>query len=132
MPLITLKTSEVLSSPTRDRFAEKLLLLTEKILRKEKKVTVILFEVSGKSAQWYVGGHIKNDNDVIFELSITITEGTNTDLEKAEWMAAVWDLTIEVFGELPHLNYISIHEVNGKNWGYNGLSQEQRKINSQH
>lgn len=131
MPLITLRTSEIIPDHLKNRFAESLSLLTEEILRKEKKAIVVLFEVSGQSAQWYVGGAVKNDSDAIFELSIAITEGTNTDLEKAEWMAKVWDLATAAFGEMSHHNYVSIREINGNNWGYNGLSQEQRKIKSQ-
>jgi 4-oxalocrotonate tautomerase len=131
MPFITLRTSKILSDSLRSYLAEGLSLVTEKILRKEKRIIVILFEVARQPAQWYVGGTVRDDNDEIFELNIAVTEGTNTDVEKAEWIAAVWKLATEACGNMPHPNYISIHEVAGRNWGYNGLSQEQRKIQSQ-
>jgi 4-oxalocrotonate tautomerase len=128
MPLIMLRTSKLLPDHVKTHLAKSLCSLTEKILQKEKKAIVVLFEVSG---QWYIGGAVKNDNDAIFELSITITAETNTDSEKAEWIAEVWALAITAFGEMSHPNYISIHEINSKNWGYNGLSQDQRKTKSQ-
>lgn len=130
MPLITLKANKKFSENIRDSLAESLSLITEKILRKNKQVIVIRFETAAQQAQWYVGGTVKSDDEAIFELSILVTKGTNTDAEKAEWMAQTWKLLTEALGSAPHPNYISIQEIDGNSWGYNGLSQEQRKIQS--
>lgn len=130
MPLITLKTNKMFSENIRDSVAENLSLITEKTLRKNRQVIVIRFEAAAQQAQWYVGGAIKSDDEAIFELSILVTKGTNTDAEKAEWIAQTWQLLTEVFGTTTHPNYISIQEIDGKGWGYNGLSQAQRSIQS--
>jgi 4-oxalocrotonate tautomerase len=130
MPLITLRANKISSEKIRDSLAESLSLITEKILRKNKKLIVVRFEVANQQAQWYVGGAVKSDDAAIFELSIIVTKGTNTDEEKAEWIAQAWELVTQVLGSAPHPNYISIQEIDGKSWGYNGLSQEQRKIQS--
>ncbi|GBF81929.1 tautomerase family protein [Aphanothece sacrum] len=130
MPLITLRASKILSENIKSSLAESLSLITEKILRKNSKVIVVLFESSEQQGQWYVDGKIKSDPEVIFELSILVTKGTNTDEEKAEWIAQTWKLITDVLGNSSHPNYISIQEIEGKNWGYNGLTQEQRKIQS--
>lgn len=130
MPLITLKANNIFSEKTRGRLAESLSLITQNILRKNKEVIVIRFEAADQRSQWYVGGVVKSDDEAIFELSIIVTKGTNTDEEKAEWIAHAWKLVTEVLGNAPHPNYISIQEIDGKSWGYNGLSQEQRKIQS--
>ncbi len=130
MPLITLRANKISSEKIRDSLAESLSLITEEILRKNKKLIVVRFEVANQQAQWYVGGAVKSDDAAIFELSIIVTKGTNTDEEKAEWIAQAWELVTQVLGSAPHPNYISIQEIDGKSWGYNGLSQEQRKIQS--
>lgn len=129
MPLITLKVNQIFSEAVRNTLAANLSLITEKILRKNKQVIVVRWETI-PSSQWYVGHAIKGDEEAIFELSILITTGTNTDSEKAEWIAKAWNIVTEAIGNAPHPNYISIQEIDGKSWGYNGLSQEQRKIQS--
>jgi 4-oxalocrotonate tautomerase len=130
MPLITLRANKISSEKIRSSLAESLSLITEKILRKNKQLIVVRFEVADQKAQWYVGGAIKSDDEAILELSIIVTKGTNTDEEKALWIAQAWKLLTEVLGSATHPNYISIQEIDGKSWGYNGLSQEQRKIQS--
>ena len=130
MPLITLRANKISSEKIRDSLAESLSLITEEILRKNKKLIVVRFELANQQTQWYVGGAVKSDDAGIFELSIIVTKGTNTDEEKALWIAQAWKLVTEALGSAPHPNYISIQEIDGKSWGYNGLSQEQRKIQS--
>lgn len=130
MPLITLKANKIFSENIRDSLAESLSLITEKTLRKNKQLIVIRFEVAEKLAQWYVGGAVNSNDEAIFELSIIVTKGTNTDEEKALWIAQAWKLLTEVLGSAIHPNYISIQEIDGKSWGYNGLSQGQRNIQS--
>lgn len=130
MPLITLRTNKISSEKIASCLAEGLSLITERILRKNKKLVVVRFEVADRQAQWYVGGAVKSDDAAIFELSIIVTKGTNTDEEKALWIAQAWKLVTEAFDSTIHPNYISIQEIDGKSWGYNGLTQEQRKIQS--
>lgn len=130
MPIITLRANKISSEQIRSSLAESLSLITENILRKNKQVIVVRFEAVDQQVQWYVGGAVKSDDEAIFELSIIVTKGTNTDSEKAEWIAQAWSLVTEALGSAPHPNYILIQEIDGKSWGYNGLSQEQRKIQS--
>lgn len=127
MPLITLRANKISSEKIRSSLAESLSLITERILRKNKEVIVLRFEAADQQAQWYVGGALKSGDGAIFELSITITKGTNTDEEKTEWIAEAWKLVAEALGSAPHPNYISIQEIDAKSWGYNGLSQEPSK-----
>ena len=128
MPLIKLRANKIFSENIKGSLAESLSLITEKNLRKNKKLIVIRFEDADQEGQWYVEGAIKSDDRAIFELSIIVTKGTNTDEEKAEWIAQTWKLLTDVLGSSPHPNYISIQEIDGKSWGYNGLSQAQRSI----
>jgi 4-oxalocrotonate tautomerase len=130
MPLITLRANKISSQDIANSLAESLSLITEKILRKNRELIVVRFEAVDERSQWYLGGAVKSDDGAIFELNIIVTKGTNTDEEKAEWIAQAWTIVTEALGSAPHPNYISIQEIDGKSWGYNGLSQEQRKIQS--
>ncbi len=130
MPLITLRANKIETKTMWNRLAAELSEITESILRKNKQVIVVRFETTAQENQWYVGGVAKNDAEAIFELSILVTKGTNTDDEKARWLAAAWERVSAILGSAAHPNYISIQEIDSKSWGYNGLSQEQRKIQS--
>lgn len=130
MPLITLRANKIASNEIRDNLATELSKITENILKKNKQLIVVRFEAADQPNQWYIGGAAKNDDEAIFELSILVTKGTNTDEEKADWLDAAWKLITGLLGSAAHPNYISIQEIDSKSWGYNGLSQEQRKIQS--
>ncbi|HEY9779648.1 MAG TPA: hypothetical protein V6D09_05875 [Leptolyngbyaceae cyanobacterium] len=130
MPLITLKANKIFAEKIRDSLAESLSLITQKTLRKNKQLIVVRFEAAAQQGLWYADGAVKSDDGAIFELSIIVTKGINTDAEKADWIAQTWKLLTEVLGSTPYPNYISLQEIDGKSWGYNGLSQEQRNIQS--
>jgi phenylpyruvate tautomerase PptA (4-oxalocrotonate tautomerase family) len=133
MPLITLKSSHLSSDAVKNRLAESLTELTEQILRKNKALTVLRLDEIGSSSQYYIGGRIQNPNQPIFDLTITITQGTNTAAEKAQWIAGAWQLMGTVLGESAYPNYITVQEIDGHSWGYNGLTQAsaQRHSNPQ-
>ncbi|OKH56057.1 hypothetical protein NIES2101_02050 [Calothrix sp. HK-06] len=78
MPLITFRASKILSEQIRENLAKSLSLITEKILQKSKQLIVVCFEAALQKTEWYVGG-VKNDDKAIFELSIIVTEGTNSN-----------------------------------------------------
>ncbi len=130
MPIIVLRVNRMPSEKTKNALAENLSFITEKILRKNKKLIVVRFDVDSQQEQWYTSGAVKRDDEVIFELSIIITKGTNTDKEKTAWIAEAWRLITEAIGNSSHPNYISIKEIDGNSWGYNGLTQDQRKQQS--
>jgi phenylpyruvate tautomerase PptA (4-oxalocrotonate tautomerase family) len=127
MPLIKLRVNQAFSEMTRNHLVQGLCLITEGILRKRKELIALRLEAADQKMQWYVGGSAKGDDEAIFELSITITKGTNTEEEKAQWIAEAWKLLTDILGTPPHPNYILIEEIDSKNWGYNGLTQSAAK-----
>ena len=68
-----------------------------------------------------------SNDALIFDLSIIVTKGTNTGSEKAEWIALAWRIMTDALGGSEHPNYISVNEIDGDDWGYNGLTQNGRK-----
>lgn len=126
MPILTLNTSKTLSDSQMAKLATDLSDITESILRKNRKVIVIRFHADDKSVTWYSNGRIPSDS-TIFELSIIVTQGTNTESEKTDWISAAWRIVTEVLGTSDHPNYISVRELDGGDWGYNGITQSGRK-----
>ena len=129
MPLIKLRVNKAFSEMPRNRLVQGLSLITEEILRKRKELIVLRLEAADQKMQWYVGGSAGGD-EAIFELSITITKGTNTEEEKAQWIAEAWKLLTDILGSTPHPNYIMFEEIDAKNWGYNGSTQSAAKSNT--
>ncbi|MGV1833002.1 hypothetical protein ACQZ6Z_26990 [Agrobacterium vitis] len=62
----------------------------------------------------------------ISRLSIQITAGTNSEEEKAAWIRAAADLLECLPHDAPH--YLTIIEIPGTDWGFNGIAQTARKI----
>ena len=128
MPIIVLKANKIFSEKSRSNLVQGLSEITEQILRKNREVIVIRFEIADQQKQWYLGNSPLKDDEAIFELSIKVTKGTNTEREKADWIAEAWKLANEALGSAPYPNYISIQEIDETSWGYNGFTQAQRKI----
>jgi 4-oxalocrotonate tautomerase len=125
MPLLTLHVNRELGEVTAD-IARGLAELTVRILRKDPAKIVLHVMVDNQQACWYVNGARVPAGPTIIDLSILITKGTNSDLEKGEWIAAAWRLLAEAIGPLQGPNYISIQEIDAMNWGYDGLTQHHR------
>ena len=127
MPLITLRTSTLLPEPTIDALAEGLSLLSERVLRKDITVTVVRFEGPDQLDKWYMGGRRHTGDEALVTLSVVVTKGTNTEDEKAAWIAEARNLLANHIGRCISPSYISILELDGTNWGYDGLTQRQRQ-----
>jgi len=53
-----------------------------------------------------------------------VTEGTNTNDEKARYVQAVFDSMSTLLGELAPASHVVIDEVHADAWGYAGQTQE--------
>lgn len=58
---------------------------------------------------------------------IRITQGSNTGEEKSAFLAAFDQLLGDCLGPFDTPAYVVIHEVPGSDWGYDGVSQAQRR-----
>jgi 4-oxalocrotonate tautomerase len=126
MPIITLRMNELPSESITKTIVEKLTDITVKVLKKNKSLVVVRIEHDTDFTRWNVNGEEINNNSSLFELIILVTSGTNSKEEKSEWLTTAWHVMKEGLGNLSYPNYISIKEIDAENWGYNGLSQEER------
>ncbi|UTV30795.1 tautomerase family protein [Photobacterium atrarenae] len=122
MPKLDLTLNTELPEETVSQVVTGLTELTQTLLNKQPDVTRI--HVHQNQSLCYVNA-AQVTGPSAFNLAIYITEGTNTEEQKAQWLQATYQLLNDVLGEgAPQLpNYISIHELDARDWGYNGLSQ---------
>ncbi|MEJ2765223.1 tautomerase family protein [Photobacterium sp. MCCC 1A19761] len=122
MPKLDLTLNTTLPEETVSQVVTGLTELTQALLNKQPEVTRI--HVHQNQSLCFVNA-TRVTEPAAFDLAIYITEGTNTEEQKAQWLRATYQLLSDVLGEgtTQQPNYISIHELDARNWGYNGLSQ---------
>ncbi len=125
MPYINVKLNLKENEETREKIVEIVLDKTTNILNKKREVTSVLVEFVPFSS-WSIGG----ENSATFNLDIKITKGTNTKEQKAKYINSVYEEFKNLLGEISVASYITIDEVDGDSWGFEGLTQEYRYIKS--
>lgn len=103
--------------------------------------TALLHDILGKRADltavsildlpassWMVGGRAQADSGRPgAHAEATITTGTNTAEQKAQFVARMAALLRETLPALHEATYVIVREIDAQSWGYNGLTQEARK-----
>ena len=125
MPYINLKLNVQKSDELREKIINIVLENTTTILNKKADVTSVLVEFVPQNS-WSVGGK----DCITFYLDIKITKGTNTKEQKAKYIKKCYKDFQELLGEITSASYIVIDEVDGDSWGFEGLTQEYRYIQS--
>ena len=125
MPYINIKINCEKSEELREEIVNMVLENTSEILHKKKEVTSILIEFVSAD-DWYIG----NKKEKTFYLDIKVTKGTNTKDEKATYIKKTYSDCKTLLGDISPASYINIDEVDGDSWGFEGLTQEYRYIQS--
>ncbi|MDD2290875.1 MAG: tautomerase family protein [Aliarcobacter sp.] len=125
MPYINVKLNAKESDELREKIVDIVLENTTTILNKKADVTSVLVEFVPQN-NWSVGGK----NCVTFYLDIKITKGTNTKEQKANYIKKCYNDFQGLLREITPASYIVIDEVDGDSWGFEGLTQEYRYIQS--
>ena len=127
MPILTLKLSDNAHIQNTQALAQGLTQLSADVLHKRADVTSVVFQRIAAN-DWWVGGEASDQ--VLMQLDIRITQGTNTEAEKTAFIAQAFDLLLQHFvdGQQLHAtSYISVQELPASDWGYGGLTQQQRR-----
>ena len=124
MPILTLKTTATVSDEQAQSLMRQLSQLSTRILNKRAEVTASVFEAI-PAARWWVGGEA--GASVQAQLSIQVTQGTNTGDEKQRFVQQAHEVLLAHFSEptLHPVCYVSVLEVPADGWGYGGLTQQQ-------
>lgn len=126
MPLLTLTTWPAISDAGLQRaIAQELCDHTERLLGKVRELTALRF--MAEPVGWHIGGEVPTQRS--FALDILVTAGTNTEAEKAAWIAAAWDTLRKTLpGEPAPASYIRVQEIAASDWGWGGRTQAARRI----
>jgi 4-oxalocrotonate tautomerase len=102
--------------------------LTAQLLGKRREVTAVMVE-DLPATRWHVGGRAVLGPTACLEISIT--QGTNTEQEKAAFIAAAFAELQTQLGAghaLEPASYVIVREVPATDWGYDGQTQAARKL----
>ena len=131
MPILTLKLSAQACVSYPPALAQDLTRLSQDVLHKRGDVTSVVFQRIPQE-DWWVGGEVSEQ--VFAQLDIRITQGTNTEDEKAAFIAQAYLVLSHHVGDgqvLHSTSYISVQELPATDWGYGGHTQQQRREMSQ-
>ena len=129
MPLITVRYSSSRQTPSlRAEIASAVSELGAQILHKDPKVTAVIVDAADPEG-WFAGGKSLAEQKLAsFWLDIRIVDGTNTEDEKADYVAAVFERMGELLGPLHNESYVHVNDVRADAYGFGGLTQERRYI----
>jgi 4-oxalocrotonate tautomerase len=128
MPVLNLKIAPLQNPERYQALAGALTRLTAQILRKRPEVTAVVID-DLPAARWYVGGEYVQRPTA--ELEISVTQGSNTAQEKAEFVRAAFEeLTRQLGhgGPLEEASYVIVRELPASDWGYGGDTQATRAL----
>jgi 4-oxalocrotonate tautomerase len=126
VPTLSLKLSPAVDAPRAQSLAAALTALTADVLGKRREVTAVLVEPL-PAAQWFVGAAPVTRPTAL--LTIEITAGTNSAEQKARFVAAAFaelQRQLAPQGALEDASYVQVRELPATDWGYGGLTQDQR------
>ena len=133
MPMIQIKFAPAPATSLEgieSRIAANASRLSKEWLGKDPGVTAVLVE-RVDPAIWYCSGStLAEQGKAGLWLDIRVTEGTNTKDEKAAFVAATFASMADLLGPLHNESYVHVLEARGDAYGYGGLTQERRYIDS--
>lgn len=128
MPTLQLKLSPPASPAVLASLARDLTRLAAERLGKRPEVTALMVEAL-PAAQWYIGARAAPGPTAWLEISITA--GTNTPAQKADFIAAAYAaLERHLAGEQPLAlaSYVIVRELPASDWGYGGQTQAAHRL----
>jgi 4-oxalocrotonate tautomerase len=128
MPILNLTLSGTPDPALSARAAATLSDITAKILHKSASHTSITVTYHGGD-HWFVGGASLDAQDKSsFFLDILVSAESNTNKEKAAYIAAVFAAMEAMLGQLHPISYVHVHDANPGAWGYSGMIQKHRYV----
>jgi 4-oxalocrotonate tautomerase len=128
MPTLLLKVTPLQNPERYQALAAALTTLTADLLHKRPEVTAVVIDDLPR-ARWCVGGHTVDGATAL--LDIAITAGTNTEDEKARFIAAAFDelqRQLAPDGGFEVASYVTVRELPASDWGYGGQTQRARQL----
>lgn len=128
MPTLLLKITPLQNPERYEALGAALTRLTAELLHKRPEVTAVVIDDLPR-ARWCVGG--RTVTGTAAQLEISITAGTNTEAEKARFIAAAYDelqRQLAPDGRFEAASYVTVRELPATDWGYGGQTQRARQL----
>ncbi|MGM9486998.1 tautomerase family protein [Ideonella sp. YS5] len=126
MPILNVKVSAHRSQALSQQITNTLLDLTERILRKNRKLTAVVIDYVDPQ-DWFIGGESLAALDKrSFYFDVKVVDETNTKAEKLQYIAEAFAAMAELLGNLHEESYIHVEDVRATAYGYGGKTQEFR------
>jgi 4-oxalocrotonate tautomerase len=130
MPMINVQVAAEPEAMLTRRIVESVTALTARVLGKDPHVTAVALEYLPRR-QWFVGGvPVEELGKAAFFLDVRISDGTNTKDEKARYVAEAFAAMERLLGPLHPESYVHVNDVRADAYGYGGLTQERRYVQS--
>ncbi|MFG2533243.1 4-oxalocrotonate tautomerase family protein [Streptomyces sp. NPDC048516] len=109
-----------LPSDVQGALAEGLTRLAVSVLHKSSARTIVHIHLVPAGSYFIDGRPLTGARDAHVEASITL--GTNSAAEKADFIARAGELLSDILGPLPRSG-VALHELHPESYGYNGVTQ---------
>lgn len=127
MPTLLLKVTPLQNPSDYQALAKVLTQLSTQHLEKRAEVTAVIID-DLPPVRWSIGGELPNGPSAWLEISVT--EGTNTQAQKANFISAAYAALQTVLGRgqpLALASYVIVRELPATDWGYGGQTQAARR-----
>ena len=126
MPILNVKVSANRSQALSQQITNTLLDLTERILRKNRKLTAVVIDYVDPQ-DWFIAGEsLAALGKRSFYFDVKVVDETNTKAEKLQYIAEAFAAMAELLGNLHEESYIHVEDVRATAYGYGGKTQEFR------
>jgi 4-oxalocrotonate tautomerase len=128
MPTLTLRITPLHNPHHYAALARQLTDLTARVLRKRPEVTAVMMD-DLPAARFCIGGQASTQTAACLE--IDITAGTNSAQEKQQFVHEAYALLGRLLGDLHPASYCIVRELPAGDWGYGGLTQQERRLQTE-
>lgn len=130
MPMITLQMAAEPDARLAREAAQLVTRRTAELLGKDPNVTAVAVEFIPR-AHWFVASRSTDEiGKAAFFLEVRISDGTNTKDEKARYVATLFSDFDRLLGGVDRESYVHVNDVRADAYGYGGLTQERRYVQS--
>jgi 4-oxalocrotonate tautomerase len=128
MPYLDIKLAGPCLPDNIEKLADTMTDLAVHVLRKERAVTAATVQCVPPGHWTIAGKPISDAGQTSVFIEINITAGTNTPEEKAAFVGTAFQAAERILGRLAPASYVIVREIAADAWGYQGLTQRARRL----
>ncbi len=130
MPMISVQLGAAPSAEITRSAAKIVTDLTASILHKDPNVTAVAVQYIAPTDWFLAGKSLHERQTASFFVDTRISDGTNSKNEKAAYVAAIFHAMSDLLGGAHPESYVHADDVRADAYGYAGVTQERRYIES--